>query len=413
MSEFMPVLQVDTNGVKIIQGVKIDANLVIIEDHDGTLKDLATRPHAFDGPIGIEIRGNTSAGFPKKSYGLETRDDLGMDLDQSLLGMPQESDWVLHGPYSDKTLMRNKLTYDLGRALGHYAPRTRFVELFVNNQYQGVYVFLEKIKRNVARVNIPKVADTAALGDITGGYILKLEDGFADGGFFSAAGTAWQYHYPRPDTITSEQSAYIQGYINQFETVMFGPLFSHPGKGYKSLIDIPSFVDFAIITELSHNVDGYRKSTYMYKDSDANGGLVYMGPLWDFDIAYGNVDYCDGFRTDNFVYMGGICKVIGEHIPKWWLKLMADPDFTKALGCRWGSLRKGVLSDASLMQRIDSYRDEVKFGEPRDHAAWGNIGVDVWPNNFIGANYDEEITYLKQWIQKRTAWLDLNLKCTC
>lgn len=410
----LPVLQVSTKGgASIIEDVKVDASLVVIEDHDGTLQNLATRPHTFEGPIGIEIRGNTSAGFPKKSYGFETRDAAGDDFDAALLGMPAESDWVLHGPYSDKALMRNKLTYDLGRALGRYAPRTRFVELFVNDEYIGVYVFLEKIKRNAKRVDIPSVATSAMTGDISGGYIIKLEAGVADGGWFSAAGTAWQYHYPKFDAISVEQSGYLQNHIDGFESVMFGPKFSDPSNGFQAWIDIPSFVDFAIITELGRNIDGYRKSTYMYKDADINGGLLYMGPLWDFNLAFGNAEYCGGAVIDGFVYTGIDCPDGAAQIPKWWNRLMADPVFTKALRCRWESLRQGELSDASLMKRIDGYREEVKVAEPRDHAAWGNIGVYVWPNAFIGATYEDEVAYMKKWTQDRAAWLDAKLPGTC
>lgn len=411
--DFLPVLQIDTNGVQIIEDLKVDGTLAVIVDHDGTLKDLASRPHVFDGPIGIEVRGSSSTGFPKKSFGMETRDALGQDTDVSFFGMPKESDWVLYGPYTDKTFMRDKLTYDLGRALGRYAPRTQFVEVFVNNEYVGVYVFLEKIKRNSGRVNIPQVAADAATGDITGGYIVKLEAGNPNGGFFSAAGTAWQYHYPRYDSITPEQSAYIEGYIDSFEKVMLGPNFADPAKGYQALIDVDSFVDFAIINELGRNVDGYRKSTYMYKQSDANGGRVYMGPIWDFNLAFGNADYCDGFRTDDFVYMGGNCSDIVDQIPDWWLFLMADPVFTKALRCRWESLRTDLFSDAAILQRIDAYREEVKIAEPRDHATWQTIGGYVWPNYFVGNTYLEEIDYMKQWLVQRTAWLDVHLPGTC
>ncbi len=411
--DFLPVLQIDTNGVQIIEDVKVDGKLVVIEDHDGTLKDLANRPHAFEGPIGIEVRGSSSTSFPKKSFGMEMRDAAGQDMDVSFFGMPAESDWVLYGPYTDKTYMRDKLTYDLARALGRYAPRSQFVEVFVNDNFIGVYVFLEKIKRNSGRVNIPKVAASAASGDISGGYIVKLEAGNPDGGFFSALGTAWQYHYPRFDTITPEQTTYIQGYIDSFEKVMLGPNFADPQKGYQALIDVDSFVDFVIINELGRNVDGYRKSTYMHKQSDANGGRVYMGPVWDFNLAFGNADYCDGFRTDDFVYMGGNCPDVVDQIPDWWLFLMADPVFTKALRCRWETLRTGVLSDAEILQRIDAYREEVTLAEPRDHARWGTIGGYIWPNYFIGNTYGEEVDYVKQWLVQRTAWLDVHLPGTC
>lgn len=410
--DVLPVIEVDTMGQPIEPDVKIDASMYVVEDHDGTLVGIEGRPRSFEGFIGIEVRGSSSVSFPKKSYGLETRDVDGQDQSVSLLGMPPESDWVLYGAYTDKTYMRDKLAYDVGRDFGRYAPRSRFVELFVDGAYQGVYVFLEKIKRSPERVPLPKVAPDAASGDITGGYILKLEDGDASGGFYSALGTAWQYHYPNPAVITPDQETYVQKYVDAFEAMMAGPSFSDPVKGYAAWIDVPSFVDFFIMNELSRNVDGYRKSAYMYKNSDAFGGTIYMGPLWDFNIAFGNADYCDGESVQGFQYIGGAC-VDQDRIPEWWKRLLLDASFTKALRCRWNELRKGLLADAALAARLDAYADDVKVAEPRDHELWQTLGVYVWPNPYVGQTFSDEIQYLKQWMKGRAAWLDQNMPGVC
>jgi hypothetical protein len=409
----LPVLVVDTSGQPIQQEVKVDAAMYVVEDHDGTLMDIESRPRTWDGFIGIEVRGSSSTSFPKKSYGIETRGPDGLDIDVPLLGMPEEADWVLYGPYTDKTYMRDKLAYDVGRELGRYTPRSRFVEVVLNGDYRGVYVFIEKIKRGPDRLPIPKVAPDAASGDITGGYIIKREDGSAAGGWYSAEGTPWQYHYPKADDITPEQEAYLQGHVDAFEAAMSGgPGFADPVNGYVKWIDVPSFVDFAIMMELSRNVDGYRKSAYMHKDIDAKGGRFYMGPLWDFNIAFGNADYCAGESIQGFQYAGGACQD-QERIPAWWKLLMADPAFKKALRCRWEELRKGTLSDAKLIAKIDAYREEVKVAEPRDHMKWETLGTYVWPNPFIGQTFADEIGYLKQWLTDRAAWLDQKMPGTC
>ena len=177
--------------------VKIDGLLELIEDHDGTLLDLDDAPRTWEGRIGIEIRGQTSSGFDKKSYNFETRDANGDDVAVTLLGMPDESDWVLYGPYCDKTFLRNILVYRLGSELGRWQPRTRIVELFIAGEYQGVYVVIEKIKRDAGRVDIARPAAAADEGDITGGYIFKREGAGQDEGWISAHQIVWDHHYPR------------------------------------------------------------------------------------------------------------------------------------------------------------------------------------------------------------------------
>jgi hypothetical protein len=402
----LPVLFIDTGFQQIVEDVKIAASLRIVEDHDGSLVDIDSRPVSYQGAIGIEIRGNMSTMFPKKSYGFETRDGVGADLDVPLLGMPEESDWVLYAPYTDKTYLRDRLAYDLGAALGRYQPRSRFVELYLDGDYQGVYLLLEKIKRGPDRVDIDKVAPSAAAGDLSGGYIFKAEGG-GDG-----FDVPWEYHYPKASEITDEQRDYLDEYIDRFEATMLGDEFSTP-YGYAAWIDIPSFVDFVVITELSRNVDGYRKSAYLYKEADEDGGRLFAGPLWDFNIAFGNADYCDGFETRGFQYRRDLGCEDELQIPAWWPRLMQDDDFADAVRCRWDSLRSDLLSDAALADRLADYRALLATAEPRDHTRWPVLGKYVWPNYFIGDSWDEELEHLQGWITDRTAWLDANLPGIC
>ena len=141
----LPLFLINTNGTTIVDEPKISADVTVRKD--GSVD--------FSGKIGIEIRGSTSQFFPKKSYGFETWDDSDQDVDASILGFPEEEDWILYGPYSDKVLMRNTLIYDLSREMNQYASRTEFVELNLNGAYQGVYVFMEKLKRDKERIDMP------------------------------------------------------------------------------------------------------------------------------------------------------------------------------------------------------------------------------------------------------------------
>jgi len=407
-----PVLLVHVGG-DIPADVKIDGLLELIEDHDGSLLDLADAPRSWEGRIGIEIRGQTSSGFPKKSYNFEARDADGDDIDVTLLGMPDESDWVLYGPYSDKTFLRNILVYRLGSELGRWQPRTRIVELFIDEEYQGVYVVIEKIKRDAGRVDIARPAATAAEGDLTGGYIFKREGAGQNEGWTSAHQIVWDHHYPRHEDITGEQDAYLQSYVDAFESTMLGPDFANPQLGYRAWIDVPSWVDFAIMQEISRNIDGYKKSSYYHKAADPDGGLLHMGPLWDFNIAFANVNYCDGWLTDGLVVYTNWCFAWPDEYTPWWERLMEDPAFTTDLRCRWEELRGDVLSMAHIDALIDEELAQLVEAEPRDHVLWPVIGEYLWPNYFVGESYTEEVDFLRGWIDARLLWLDGNLPGVC
>src|SRR5918993_69747 len=200
----LPVVTIEVGGADISQSARTPGTLRVIEDHDGSLKDLAARPVAVQSAIGIEIRGATSVILPKKSYDIELQNDQGGDRKLPLAGLPSDSDWALHGCGNDGTCLRNALAYALGRELGRYAPRTRFVELFLDGQYRGVYLLVERIRRDSHRVDLPKPADEASTGDITGGYIFKLDlaEGRPDDPILRdwvsrVSPLVYSYHYPR------------------------------------------------------------------------------------------------------------------------------------------------------------------------------------------------------------------------
>src|SRR4030042_102264 len=310
-SSNLPIIVLDTYGQPIPNEPKIPADMGIIYNGPGIRNYLTDPFNHFDGHIGIEIRGSSSQMFPKKSDAVETRDSLGNNLNVSLLGMPEKNDWILYAPYTDKTMLRDILTFKIGRDLGHYASRFRFCEMVLNGDYQGVYVLLEKIKRDRNRVDIRSMQPGYITGDeLTGGYIIKIDkfDGSLVGGWnsqFPPYPGAWQqiyyqYHYPDPVEIVPEQQAYIQGYIFQFESLMNSTLYRDPFIGYYDFVNVPSFIDFFLVSELGKNVDSYRLSTFMYKDRDSEGGRLTMGPLWDFNLAFGNADYYNGWDTSGW-----------------------------------------------------------------------------------------------------------------
>lgn len=411
-------IDIDTKNGTIVDEPKINADMIISQN------DVVS----YEGPIGIEIRGASSQLFPKKSYGFETRDANNDDLDVSLLGYPEEEDWIFYGPYSDKSLMRNMLIYDLSRDINMYASRTKFVELTINSSNQGVYVFMEKLKRDSNRIDINKLSDDENTGeDVTGGYILKIDktagsnlgDGYNSLNSFTSTyvppnATSNQkihflYDYPDAEDITPEQRTYISTYVTDFEDALAADTFADPTMGYQSFIDTNSFIDFFLLNELSNNVDGYRLSTFMHKDKN---GKLKMGPIWDFNLAFGNADYCGGGETNVWAYrFNERCSDDFWQIPFWWNRLLEDPVFVEQLKNRWNSLRGSVFSDGFVQAKIDGYIDTLSKAGSIDanFMKWPILGTYVWPNNFVGTSYFEEKNYLKDWISDRLTWLDSNI----
>ncbi len=418
-SSNLPIVVIDTHGQTILDEPKITADYGIISNGPG-VRNQITDPFTEDvGKIGIELRGSTSQVLsPKKPYGFETRDSTGADRDVSLFGLPKESDWILNAPYSDKSLMRDALSYEFARRMGHWASHTRFCELMLNGEYQGVYVIQEKIKRDAGRVDLSKLNPTDITGNaLTGGYIIKIDKTTGDdiGGWTSLNVSRvpgkyvfYQYDTPKASEITSQQKTYIRGVIDRFEQVMKSSAYADSTTGYPSLIDVNSFIDFYLMNELSRNVDGYRLSSYLYKNRDSKGGKLVAGPVWDFNIAYGGANYYNSAVTTGFQVDFAVPED-GYQLPFWWKKLADDPAFHAAAGRRWHELRRSTLTDEALIGYIDSTTIQLDEAQQRNFTRWPILGHYVWPNAYIGQSYASEVNYLKTWLRRRTQWLDANL----
>ena len=288
----------------------------------------------------------------------------------------------------------------------------------------GVYVFMERIKSNPGRVPIDKLAYVDTIDNqLTGGYILKVDKTTA-GGVIAwpspyppaapGAGTIGiQLHDPEIDTIHPMQLAYIQSYFTAFEDALAGINYTDPVLGYAPYINTTSFIDFFLANELTKNVDGYRISSFLYKERYSEGGKLVAGPLWDFNIALGNANYCQGNSTSGWAKnFNSICGG-AQLIPFWWNRLLSDSTFANLTHCRWLELRQGPLSDTIIMSTIDSFALMLNGPSQRHYIKWPILGTYVWPNNFIGQSYEEEITYLKTWITNRLSWLDANMVGSC
>ncbi len=421
----LPLFIIETSGQTIPDEPKITATLRVVDNGSENTNSYFDAGTDYDGLVGIETRGQSSQYFfPKKSFGFELRDESGEGIDASLLDLPEEEDWILYAPYSDKTMLRNAITYSLGAKMGAWQPRFKYCEVYLNGDYQGIYLLMEKIKRDKNRVDIAKLKPDEISGDdLTGGYIVKV-DKIQDlnwteyfytnptNRYSNARDYAFTYVYPHFDKIATEQKNYLKTYLTDFQNALNGSSFKDPENGYQKYIDVNSFVDFQIMNELSNNVDGYRYSTFFHKKKDSNGGKLFAGPLWDFNLGYGNVDYAPAnLSTEGWLYPNyGPNEGFPMH---WWARLMEDPAYQEALYQRWTALRTGAFSTDAIVGNLEEMVSHMGAAIDRNYEKWPIIGQYVWPNfDYENTTYEEELYFLTRWLIYRIAWMDNNITST-
>ena len=352
-------------------------------------------------------RGSSSLNFPKKQFGVRLIDDNGENRNEPILGLPAENNWIMHAPYDDKTLMRNAIAYQLSRDMGRYAPRTRFVELFLHegdgpltsSHYHGVYMLVERIKWDNNRVNITKLGlEDNAEPEITGGYIINYD---RDVHFRSTnRNTGFALVRPQHEDITVQQRNWISQHIGNLETVLFGSNYRDPDTGYAAWLDPESFIDHHLITEALKEIDGYRLSTFLHKD---RGGRLVMGPVWDFNISLGNGNYLDAWKPEGWYY-----PLINQqqYLNGWYTRLFQDPAFRDRYRERWWELRRGPFSTEHITNMIRRYADLLDESQQRNFQRWPILGNYVWPNHYVGQTYEDELDYMTWWIGERLEWID-------
>jgi len=436
----IPYIYIHTNGVAIENEPKVPAEMRIFMN----------KQEVQFANIGIEYRGSTSFRISdKKSFGIETWDESGADIDVSFFGFPEEEDFILNGHIVnlegnfivDRTLMYHYFGYELFRNMGRYASRCQFVEAEINGAYQGVYVFMEKLKRDKGRIDINALKPDENEGeDLTGGYVLKIdktnggdlgivepveyyEDNWADDATYipeisfrsqydingnvldfepyrgpyhedQYRETYFLYEHPDADEITDQQKAYIQTYIDDFETALLTDDFTTNERTYTDYIDLESFVDFFLLNEVVRNVDSYRLSTYLSKDKN---GKLEMGPVWDLNIGY---DTGDRIPWDDWVInYNNYVDRDPWMVPFWWPRLLEDPIFRQAVKERWNVLRSGTLATFELHRIVEETASylQTNGAVQRNYNLWDPDG---------DLNYEDAIQSLKDFLEARTAWMD-------
>ncbi len=385
-------LQTDELGIPYPDN-KYIAHMGII-NNAGSKNKPSDSYNEYNGRISISLRGQTSLHWPKKQFRIETQDTTGENLNVALLGMPPDNDWILYGPFGDKSLIRNELAFILGRKLGYYEPRTRFCELLLNGEGMGLYVLTEKIKRDANRVDIAALKATDITGiDVTGGYIVKYDKGSNN----------IQYVDPDEDDIMPEQQTYINNFFKEYFAVLNTSNFLDPLSGYKKYIDDQSLIDYIIINEIMRNCDAYLYSTYMYKDRDDRDGRIKFGPLWDFDFSMGNVNFQNANFTNGWQFAYSTNNKIKVR------EILRDTTFVNNLNARWVELRNGILCNDSIFYLIDSLSHHIEQARIRNYNIWPVIQYPLSYYDVYAKNYDEEISNIKSWLTAHLSWMDENM----
>jgi hypothetical protein len=403
----LPIIIIATDGGSAISDEpKVPATMKIIFRGPGQRNYVTDQNNAeyldYDGRIGIEIRGSSSQVSPKKNYGFETRmaDDV-TNNNVSLLGMPEENDWILGGMIFDTAMIRDYLCHNLSRQLGNYASRVSYCEVIINNDYKGLFILQEKIKADDNRVDVIKITNSDnTLPDLSGGYITKADK--ITGGdpiawtMYSWFGAPVDYIHelPKPEDATYYQTSYIKNEFYKLETAAMNNDASVI-NGYPALIDIPSFIDFIIINEFSSNADAYTYSTFFHKDRN---GKLRAGPIWDLDLTYGNDLFMWGLdRSKPDIWMFQDYQNDGS---RFWRDLYYSSPFRCYLAKRWNELteEEQPLNQAVIESFIDRTTDSISEAVVREYQRWGKLG-----------SHAQRISAIKSFIAARTAWMTSSL----
>jgi hypothetical protein len=338
------------------------------------------RMPGYRGRIAIELRGQSSQLFPKKSYAIELRDARGEDRKVPLLGMPADGDWVLYAPYNDKTLMRNVVAYETARAIGRYAPRTRFVALRLNGRHHGAYVLMEKLELGGDRV------EGEALVEFTFPFQARSK---APSFRTPVKRRPIVWEDPERGDLSRRRAQAIARKVRSAERALYGP-----GR-WRDHVEQASAVDFALLNELFKNEDAFHASTFMALHAD---GRLRLGPVWDFDISMGNSDY----GPSRFL-RGSMLKR-----RDWAERLYRDRAFRRAMTARWRELRRAGLR-RQVLATVARSRAELRPEVGRNFRRWPVLDQRIWPNPRARGSYGAEVRFLRSWLDRRIRWIDRNV----
>lgn len=348
----------------------------------------------YHNTLEIRGRGNTSWNMPKKSYRLK------LTAAAPILDMPAHRDWVLIANYADKTLLRNNVGFELSRRVNAaWTPRMRHADVYLNNEFLGNYLLGEKIEVAPTRVAITKMttADTVA-PSVEGGYLLQVE--YTDrllpaDTYFTSRFYNFLMESPKEAAVQPAQKTYISNYVQGLEDAILRGDFN-PQTGVPAYIDVDTLVNYYLVQELLKDKDAAMgSSVYLHKD---RGGPLKMSPLWDFDIAAGNINFYQSAMYPEGWYL--------RNTTAWFDVLMRTPAFKDRVKARWKPFKESIKS---LPAYIDNQAAILEQSQQRNFARWPILNTYVWPNQVVTGSYRGEVNWLKDWLKKREAWMDRNI----
>lgn len=421
----LPIVEIETGGQSIDVENDVPGTFTVTSADGGTVYD-------NDTGATFHLHGNSTAAMPKKPYHVK----LGTSIDLlTAMGLScpyvtnkgkavcdKSKSYILLANYDDKTLLRDWAASALANAIpmgGPYlssaagsptpsgnssalmpwAPHSLFVELYVNGAYQGNYQLIEEVKIDANRVNIPELSDSST--DTTGGYLMEIDDRQQeDYDWITSQGVdvgLIDPDYTAPvDAAEQGQEGYITAQVQSAENALFGTHFTDPATGWRAWFDEAAAVNFYIVNDLMGNEDGahFFSSDYLYKNADSN--LIYMGPVWDFDISAGNVNY-DVISDPTVPFM--------QIYAPWYVRLFQDSGFESDVATQWNALKSnGIFS--SWLSAITTEAQALQQSQTNNFSRWPMLGIEVWPNAEAAGSYSGELTYLLDWLNLRIAYLD-------
>lgn len=381
--------------------------------HPGQTKD-------YDGWVAIKYRGNSSFDdSDKKPYGFKTLKTADVDGEKKkveLLGMPKDNNWVMLAPYHDRSLIRDVLMYQLARPYFEFTPNAKFCEMFLDGTYYGVYILCEKPSKGKHRLNLTEPGDSG--DELTGDYLVQIdrnnEPHYVLKHKMFNKEIYMKYDFPEYEDMIPAHPAqveYIQRCMDAMEDALSASSFASEEVGYRKYIDVRSFVDYQLSTEFASNPDGYRLSTNIYKRRDSVDPH-FKAVLWDFNLAFGN-NNGDLLTRNAWMYqVGKGLALLGKSVvPFWWDRLTEDEAYWRSMKERWAEYRMNSFASQHINDLIDSLVNELNAEGAceRNYQTWPNWEkkVNLAPNH--AKDYPEEIAFLRQWIERRVAWMDSRL----
>jgi hypothetical protein len=427
----LPLVTINTNGTPIADTVTDVPGTITITSPDGQTSYLPNSSDT-DNTATFHIHGHTTAEMPKKPYHVKLNTSLDL-LHTMGLSCPyvtssgkatcdKSKSYILLANYDDKTLLRDWAASALANAIpignGYldspanspspsgtsalmpWAPHSLFVELYLNGQYEGNYQLIEEIKVDSHRVNITELTESdTSPSQVTGGYLLEIDAHQDESYVFQTAhGVYMGLVDPdfSPDPEIPAQTNYITDYVNTAETALFSSNYTDPNLGWRAYFDEASAVNFYIVNDVMGNNDGgaFYSSDYLYKDQ--NNPLLYMGPIWDFDVSSGNVNYNP---------------IVNPTVPwmqtqaVWYTQWFTDPGFKADLTTQWNTLKNNGVFDQWIAS-INKEAVTLQQSQINNFGRWPMMGVKVWPNPQAAGSYAGELAYLTGWLTLRIAYLD-------